>query len=636
MNHLQLQNILAQIRRLTVGIIGDFCLDAYWFIDESRREPSLETGIPTTPIATQRYSLGGAGNVASNLVAMGVGNVRAFGIIGNDPFGVEMLKIMEQTGSIQTHGMVVQDNQWSTNVYIKPYLNTNEQSRIDFGCANRLDRSAADALLEHIEDAIGALDLVLINQQVTGTIDNQYLRNKLVDLIARNPTTMFLVDSRDFSDAFDGTYRKLNDLEAAALCGMRKNPGDTIHYFEVIEAASQLHRRWKKPMFITRGARGSIAVDDTGRCHEIQGLLTLSRTDTVGAGDAFLAGAASALAVGCDMTEAAELGNFAAGVTVQKLFQTGTASPAEILAIGRDPDYIYRPELAADVRGAHYYECTEIEIISSPAADIAVRHVIFDHDGTISTLRQGWEGIMEPMMLHAILGSRYGDADVTLLDKVRLRVRDCVDKTTGIQTLVQMTGLIDIIQEFGCVPQDKILDAFGYKRIYNNELMNIVREREEKLKSKELSIDDFTIKYAFLLLRHLYERGIRLYLASGTDEEDVKREARILGYDHFFDGRIFGAVGDITKEAKKLVLERIIQDIGPESERNIVTFGDGPVEIRETVKRGGFAIGVASDEVKRFGLNMKKRERLIRAGASVIVPDFSQLSSLLSLIGISL
>jgi phosphoglycolate phosphatase-like HAD superfamily hydrolase len=199
-----------------------------------------------------------------------------------------------------------------------------------------------------------------------------------------------------------------------------------------------------------------------------------------------------------------------------------------------------------------------------------------------------------------------------------------------------MTGLIDIIQEFGCVPQDQILDAFGYKRIYNHELLNIVRDRERKLQRHELSVDDFTIKNAVQLLRHLYDRGVRLYLASGTDEEDVKREARILGYDHFFEGRVFGAVGDITKEAKKLVLERILQDIGAESARNIVTFGDGPVEIRETVKRGGFAIGVASDEVKRFGLNAKKRERLIRAGASVIVPDFSQLSSLLSLIGITL
>jgi hypothetical protein len=53
------------------------------------------------------------------------------------------------------------------------------------------------------------------------------------------------------------------------------------------------------------------------------------------------------------------------------------------------------------------------------------------------------------------------------------------------------------------------------------------------------------------------------------------------------------------------------------------------VEIRETRKRGGFSIGVASDEVRRFGLNLTKRSRLIRAGASLIVPDYSQLAYLL-------
>jgi len=57
-------------------------------------------------------------------------------------------------------------------------------------------------------------------------------------------------------------------------------------------------------------------------------------------------------------------------------------------------------------------------------------------------------------------------------------------------------------------------------------------------------------------------------------------------------------------------------------------FGDGPVELRETRKQGGIAVGVASDEVRRFGLNMEKRTRLVKAGADVIVPDFSQASAL--------
>ena len=92
----------------------------------------------------------------------------------------------------------------------------------------------------------------------------------------------------------------------------------------------------------------------------------------------------------------------------------------------------------------------------------------------------------------------------------------------------------------------------------------------------------------------------------------------------------------MTKEGKSIVLDRILAEIGSESARkSLVTFGDGPVELRETHKRGGFAVGVASDEVRRFGLNQEKRASLIRAGADLIIPDFSQLDRLLPLIGIS-
>lgn len=78
-----------------------------------------------------------------------------------------------------------------------------------------------------------------------------------------------------------------------------------------------------------------------------------------------------------------------------------------------------------------------------------------------------------------------------------------------------------------------------------------------------------------------------------------------------------------------MVVERIIREnnlSGPE----LACFGDGPVEIRETKKRNGIAIGVASDEVRRYGLNLKKRERLIKAGADLIIPDYSQAEKLLS------
>ena len=179
-----------------------------------------------------------------------------------------------------------------------------------------------------------------------------------------------------------------------------------------------------------------------------------------------------------------------------------------------------------------------------------------------------------------------------------------------------------------------MLDEFGYKQIYNDELLKMVKEREKKYKNGELSLEDFTMKNAIPFLQKLYDSGVKLYLASGTDVDDVATEARVLGYDHLFEGRIYGAVGDVNKEAKKIVLDRILDTIGTAATGKVVTFGDGPVEIRETNKRGGITIGVASNELRRYGLNESKRTRLIKAGADVIIPDFSQISQLLELLNI--
>jgi phosphoglycolate phosphatase-like HAD superfamily hydrolase len=363
-------------------------------------------------------------------------------------------------------------------------------------------------------------------------------------------------------------------------------------------------------------------------------MMILSRIDTVGAGDSFLAGAAAAVASGYPLDMAAELGTYAAGVTIQKLFETGTASPEEILAIGSDPDFVYRPDTAENIRQAHYSEGSELEIVNKTAGEINIKYAVFDNDGTISTLREGWEQIMAPMMIRAVLGNRFDDADESLFIKVKNAVADLIDKTTGVQTLRQMKLLTELIRDFNIVPSDQILDEHGYKEIYNRDLMKMVKIREAKLKNSELSREDLTIKGAVAFLTALYEKGIKLYLTSGTDEEDVRHEASVLGYDHLFEGRIFGATGDIRKEAKKIVIDRLINLIGVAEAAAIVTFGDGPVEIRETHKNGGITVGVATNELRRYGLNESKRTRLVKAGADFIIPDFSAPGRLLEILNI--
>lgn len=628
----QLKIILEDISSVKIAVIGDFCLDSYWFIDEAMSEISVETNQATRPVREQRYSLGGAGNVAGNLAAMGVKDVRAFGVIGPDPFGAEMVKIMRGNG-INPDSLLIQEKQWSTHTYAKPYIADKELNRIDFGNYNLLSKETADDLIANLINEIPEVDVVLINQQVPSGIHTDYFKQRLLTVISQFPNKMFIVDSRNFNDFYHGTIRKMNDTEAACLCGLNKTPDDAVLYSEVAACAEELYKRFKKPLFITCGQKGSLTISEKG-ISNISGLMIIGRVDTVGAGDSYLAGAASALAAGYDMEVATVIGTLVAGVTVQKLFQTGTATPEEIMAIGSDPDYVYAPELAEDIRHASYLPDTDIEIVNPWTEQLRVKYAIFDHDGTISTLREGWENIMAPMMVKAVLGKKYHQADEVLYQKVQARVNEYIDKTTGIQTLVQMNGLLDIIREFGCVPEEEMLDEFGYKKIYNDELLLMVKIREDKFRKGELSLEDFTVKNAVLFLQKLHDAGVKLYLASGTDEEDVKKEAQILGYAHLFEGRIYGAVGDVTKEAKKIVLDRILSSIGESSFGKLITFGDGPVEMRETRKREGISIGIASNELKRFGLNESKRTRLIKAGADVIIPDFSQINPLLRLLNI--
>ena len=134
-----------------------------------------------------------------------------------------------------------------------------------------------------------------------------------------------------------------------------------------------------------------IACDEAG-VYEVSGMQFLKKLDTVGAGDTALSALACALAAGATMTEAIHFANFAAGVTVQKLFQTcKQANGDEILQIATDPDYIYHPELAKDIRHAVYFDGSEIELCY-PLETIHrgnVKHAVFDHDGTISALREG-------------------------------------------------------------------------------------------------------------------------------------------------------------------------------------------------------------------------------------------------------
>jgi rfaE bifunctional protein kinase chain/domain len=625
----RISEILARIKNVRIAVYGDFCIDAYWLLDPAGSEVSVETGLQAQSIARHYYSLGGASNIVANLAALKPASIQVIGVIGDDIFGRELVRQFEELG-VDTTCLIVQKENFDTVTFGKPYLEGKELPRMDFGFFNKRTEATDQALLDGIKNALKTADALIVNQQVPGSISNESFIDAANELFEKFRDKIVLLDSRHYGRKFKNIYRKTNDLEAAQLNNVEVKLDDVLTLADVKKYAENLYRQFNKPVFLTRGSRGIITIDAEGY-HEAPGIQLLKKLDIVGAGDTVTSALALCLGAGVSPAEAAEFANIAAAVTVQKLFQTGTASGPEILDVGKDADYIYQPELATDRRKARYLDDTEIELCWESIPQARIKHAVFDHDGTVSTLRQGWEQVMAPVMVRAILGDKYKTADETLYHQVRNRVLDYIDKSTGIQTIVQMEALVEMVREFGLVPADKIRDKFGYKEIYNDALMELVNKRIEKFKRGELDIHDYTIKGVLEFLKALKERGITLYLASGTDRDDVVAEAKALGYAELFDGGIYGSVGDIAKYSKKMVIEKIMSENnlqGPE----LAVFGDGPVEIRECRKREGIAIGIATDEIRRHGLNLEKRTRLVKAGAHIIIPDFSQRDRLMKLL----
>ena len=259
--------------------------------------------------------------------------------------------------------------------------------------------------------------------------------------------------------------------------------------------------------------------------------------------------------------------------------------------------------------------------VPNPAVRLGhIRHALFDFDGTISTIRRGWETIMIPLMVEAICDGHPSTPEI------ETEVAEYVDRSTGILTIRQMEWLAEAVRRYGLARTSRT--AREYKRTYNERLLGPVRERLRQMDGSPAGRDAFLIAGARAFLQGLYKRGVTLYLASGTDQVYVLEEAAALEISGFFGERIYGAQDDTEAYTKERLIQRILDEHGLRGEELLVV-GDGPVEIRHAKARGAVALGVAADEERRQGLDPRKRRRLLEAGADLIVTDFLHHAELL-------
>ena len=254
-----------------------------------------------------------------------------------------------------------------------------------------------------------------------------------------------------------------------------------------------------------------------------------------------------------------------------------------------------------------------IEMIRRPEGR-RFRFVLFDFDGTLSLLREGWQGVMIPMMVEVL------EPIATRLDRdaVTRLITEDVEETTGLPTIHQMMRLAERVSEVGATPRD----PKAYKGEYLRRLLAHIKGRREAVASGQVEPDQMLLAGARAFLEALAKRDLVLCLASGTDEPYVLEEARLLEIDRYFGPHVYGARDDDEASSKSAVIGRMLAENRIPGDELLV-LGDGFVEIADCKDAGGYAVAVASDEVAGGGgINEWKRDRLLRAGADMVIADF--------------
>jgi len=261
-----------------------------------------------------------------------------------------------------------------------------------------------------------------------------------------------------------------------------------------------------------------------------------------------------------------------------------------------------------------------IERLRADVSAERARVALFDFDGTLSLIRSGWVEVMVPMMVEILLDLKTGESEAELTAVVE----EFVGRLTGKQTIYQMIALAEEVRKRGGVPKDPL----EYKKQYLARLWERIKDRVAELERGDAPPEKYLVPGAIELLESLKERGLKMYLASGTDQDYMRHEAELLGLTRFFDGGVYGALDDYKSFSKAILIQRIISSAECRGEE-LLGFGDGYVEIENVKQVGGVAVGVATDEPECRRVNEWKRRRLAGVGADLIIPNFLERDELL-------
>ncbi len=333
MNSTQFQQISGRYRRLSIALLGDFCLDRYLEIDPSREEKSIETGLDVFNVVRVRAQPGGAGTVLNNLAALGVGRIIPIGFAGEDGEGFELVRAMQAMPGV-CMDRFLQTPERRTFTYCKPLViepgkPPRELHRLDSKNWTPTPLEVERRLVAALGEEAERIDALVILDQVdlagTGVLTAGVL-DAVGQIARRRPRLRILADSRRGLGGYPAVCWKMNRAELEKLRG----GGPLADVAQVSATAIELAAQNGHDVFVTLAEDGMLAATADGQALHVAALPIRGEIDIVGAGDSVTANLAAALAAGASPKESLVLASAAASVVIHQLGTTGTASVMQI------------------------------------------------------------------------------------------------------------------------------------------------------------------------------------------------------------------------------------------------------------------------------------------------------------------
>lgn len=336
MNADRFRSLVSNYRDLKIAIVGDFCLDRYLEIDPNRAEVSIETGLPVHNVVNVRSQPGAAGTILNNLVALGVGEIFAVGIYGDDGEGFELERALRSMRGVNVDHFVRTPLR-RTFVYCKPLIveagkPPRELSRLDSKNWTPTPTLLREAVAERIRKLGPEIDALILMDQVdlpeSGTVTPE-VAGAAHAAVEANPGLVTLADSRRGLRDFPPLGFKMNAAELERLTGGTTSRDAS----ELRERVATLARTNGRPVFVTLAEEGIVGALPGQSAEHVAAHPIRGEIDIVGAGDSVTANLTAALAAGADLPEAMKLAMAAASLVIHQLGTTGTASQAHIAGL---------------------------------------------------------------------------------------------------------------------------------------------------------------------------------------------------------------------------------------------------------------------------------------------------------------